>query len=173
VQNILPDKFRISTIIGPGRDPPEDVPDTESAYIGLYTVVIALILLSGGTLSEPKLDRFLRRMNADRTTPVDSTDKLLVRMAKEGYILKVKEAHGGEEVVDYMVGPRGKIEVGKEGAASFVRHIYGNTTEDLEQRLPRSLQLTSDDGEGQHEAAAVVQSARKPGRVRRRDSDDD
>lgn len=141
LQNILPDQYRTADIMGPGPEPPEDDVDADSAYIGLYTTIISLILLSGGTLSESKLDRFLKRMNAEQSTPVDSTDKLLTRMIKEAYIVRVKDSSSGEELVDYMVGPRGKVEVGKEGVANFVRTVYGGGSEDLEQRLTRSLGL--------------------------------
>ncbi|PVI01261.1 MAGE-domain-containing protein [Periconia macrospinosa] len=174
LQSMLPDAYRTPNIVGPGREPPEDEPDTEAAYIGLYTAVIAFIFLSGGTLSEGKLDRQLRRMNADRITPVDSTEKVLARMAREGYIVKIKDSGSGDDVIDYMVGPRGKVEVGKEGAANLVRAVYGDGPEDLEQRLNRSLGLGSEDGEAVHDEVSNAQPApRRVGRPRRRDSDDD
>ncbi|KAF1958490.1 MAGE-domain-containing protein [Byssothecium circinans] len=147
LKNILPDEYRTRNIIGPGPEPPENEVDMEAAYSGFYTVIISLILLSGGSLSEGKLDRFLRRMNADRTTPVDNTEKVIARMVKEGYLEKVKETSGGEEIIDYMVGPRGKVEVGKEGVANLVRALYGDVTEDIEQRLKRSLGLEYGDVE--------------------------
>lgn len=150
------------------------MPDVDGAYIGLYTTVVSLILLAGGSLPEAKLDRFLRRMNADRTTPVDNTEKVLTRMAKDGYIVKIKDSNGGDELIDYMVGPRGKIEVGKEGAANLVRAVYGENVQDLEQRLTRSLGIGGEEGETVYEEATPVQSAaRRPGRPRRRGSDED
>lgn len=137
--------------MGPGIAPDsahEDegppVPDLESAYIGLYTTIISLILLSGGSLSEGKLDRFMKRMNAADTMPIDTTDKALARMAKDGYIVKIKETQGGEQTVDYIVGPRGKVEVGKHGVANFVSTVYGDNVEDLDERLQRSLGLAEE-----------------------------
>lgn len=32
---------------------------------------------------------------------------------------------GGEEIIEFMVGPRGKIEVGSSGVAGLVREVYG------------------------------------------------
>ena len=167
--------------MGPGIAPEnEDMADVDGAYIGLYTMVISLILLSGGTLSEGKLDRFLKRMNASDTTPVDTTEKVLARMAKDGYIVKIKDPQGGEETVDYMVGPRGKVEIGKDGVASFVRTVYGNDVEDLDQRLKRSLGLgeaaeTPVVGSDLAPSVEPVQdAARRPGRRRQRaDSGDE
>lgn len=59
---------------------------------------------------------------------------------------------GGEEVIEYMVGPRGKVEVGESGVAGLVREVYGRTTSteengteasrDFEKRLDRSLAAT-------------------------------
>ncbi|KAJ4304855.1 hypothetical protein N0V90_000383 [Kalmusia sp. IMI 367209] len=174
LQTILPERYRKLDVIGPGREPEDDAPDLDGSYIGLYSMIIALILLSGGTLSENKLDRFMKRMNAGETTPLDTTDRVLARMQKDGYIVKIKDSSSGEEVVDYMVGPRGKVEVGKEGVANLVRHVYGHDIEDLEQRLTRSLGLGEErDGgaaNGEEPAAAV---ARRPGRPRKQEAEDD
>jgi hypothetical protein len=171
VQNILPEKYRSLPFMGPGIAPEDDnrdVPDQDSAYIALYSMVITLILLSGGTLSEGKLDRFLKRMNAGDTTPIDTTDKTLARMAKDGYVVKIKDTQGAEEIVDYIVGPRGKVEVGKQGAANLVRTVYGDNVEDLEGRLKRSLGLGEDgeaDGvDGEPAARPVQHIERRPGR---------
>lgn len=77
---------------------------------------------------------------------------------------------GGEEIIEYMVGPRGKVEVGMQGVAGLVREVYGRSAdaedmtamerdqmEEFEQRLARSLGMrrpdraeaeNGDDGEG-------------------------
>lgn len=177
----MPEEYRSLDCMGPGIVPDvKDDADVDAAYIGLYSMVITLILLSGGTLSEGKLDRFLKRMNADESTPVDTSEKVLVRMAKDGYIVKIKDSSGAEETIDYMVGPRGKVEVGKNGAANLVRTVYGDDVQDLDQRLKRSLGL--DEGENSAANGALAQSvepvqevAQRAGRPRRRrdDSDDE
>lgn len=136
----LPEKFRTPAILPPPRIPTSAA---ESAYVALYTFVISVIYLAGGQLPEEKLERYLKRTNADQTTPVDKTDKLLNRMIKEGYIVRTKDSSGGEEIVEYMVGPRGKVEVGEQGVAGLVRTVYGEgATEDLEKRIERSLGLS-------------------------------
>ena len=116
----------------------------ESTYIALYTFVISLIYLSGGqNLAESKLERYLKRCNADDYTPLDKTDKLLKRMEKEGYIIRVREREaGGEEMVSFVVGPRGRVEVGERGVAGTVRKVYGKRdveADELEKKLERSL----------------------------------
>lgn len=84
--------------------------------------------------------RYLKRMNVDQNSPLGNTDDVLKRMAKEGYIVKVKESHTGEDLFDYHVGPRGKVEVSDEAIANVVRSVYsGDPVGDLEQRLDRSL----------------------------------
>lgn len=97
----------------------------ESAYTGLYTFIIGLILLNGGSLQEQKLDRYLSRVNAETYTPIDRTDRFLQRLCKEGYLLRNREMDGGDEIIEYMVGPRGKVEVGARGVAGLVREVYG------------------------------------------------
>lgn len=176
LSNALPAAFRTPEVMPPPRIPTSE---TESAYVGLYTMIISLITLSGGTLSEGKLDRFLKRMNAQTATPIGYTEEVLKRMVKDGYIVKVKDT-SGEEVTDYYVGPRGKVEVGEESIANLVRKVYaGSNVQDLEQRLSRSLGIT--EGNTAHPQPAVGADAtptqsgarRGVGRPRRRREGED
>ncbi|ORY01172.1 MAGE family-domain-containing protein [Clohesyomyces aquaticus] len=180
LQTALPDRLRIPEIISPPSVPTAEI---ESSYVGFYSMIISLISLSGGSLPEGRLDRFLKRMNAETSTPVDRTDKVLARMIKEGYIVKIKDSSSGEDIVDYMVGPRGKAEVGDEGVANLVRTVSGNGIQDLEQRLNRSLGIAERSAPGEASQAAVngaggasapAAARRGPGRPRRRiPSDED
>lgn len=176
--NVLPDRYRVPEIIAPSRIPTSEM---ESAYVGLYTMIISLISLSGGSLPETKLERFLKRTNADQTTPVDKTDKLLARMIKEGYIVKLKETNAGEEIVDYMVGPRGKAEVGDDGVIGLVKTVYGDSaTEDLDRRLERSLGIsarkppsTQQMANGDEAGPSTQSTVRRGGRPRRPRSEEE
>ncbi|OCK84236.1 MAGE-domain-containing protein [Lepidopterella palustris CBS 459.81] len=167
--NVLPARFRDPSILSPPRVP---TTEAESAYVGLYTFIVTLISLAGGTLPEAKLDRYLKRTNADQSTPVDKTDKLLARMIKEGYIVKVKDNASGEEMVDYMVGPRGKVEVGDNGVTGLVTSVYGEEgPDDLEKRIERSLGISERrPGTQTNGAASSTQNGTQkgPGRPRRR-----
>lgn len=83
-------------------------------------------------------------MNADNyVLNGEKTEKILKRMEREGYIVKVRERDGGgEESVDYIVGPRGKAEIGEKGVAGVVRKVYAKKdaeADELEKRLVRSL----------------------------------
>lgn len=73
----------------------------------------------------------------------EKTEKVLKRMEREGYIVRVRERDGGgEESIDYVVGPRGKAEIGEKGVAGVVRKVYGKKdaeADELEKRLVRSL----------------------------------
>jgi len=137
LRSILPEKFRIPGIMPPPKVPTQQI---EEAYVGLYSFVVSVIMLAGGRLPEAKLERYLKRTNADQSTPVDTKEKVLARMEKEGYIQRVREMNAGEETVEYLVGPRGKMEVGEEGMAGMVKMVYGNSlNEEARQRLERSL----------------------------------
>ncbi|EAW23134.1 MAGE domain-containing protein [Aspergillus fischeri NRRL 181] len=144
----LPLAYRKPEILPPTKAP------LEGTYTGLYSFIIAVILLNGGSLPEQKLERYLKRTNADTYTPVDRTDRFLQRLCKEGYLIRNREMDGGEEIIEYMVGPRGKVEVGVQGVAGLVREVYGcqgavegdDSTpaeraqmEEFESRLARSL----------------------------------
>lgn len=140
-----------STIPPPLRAPsilqPPAVPTSasESAYVGLYTFILSLIYLSPGqTIPESRLEKHLKRMNADNyVLSGEKTERVLKKMEKEGYIVRVRERDGGgEETVDFVVGPRGKAEVGERGIAGVVRKVWGKMgteRDELEKRLVRSL----------------------------------
>ncbi|KAF2032392.1 MAGE-domain-containing protein [Setomelanomma holmii] len=169
LQTILPEQYRIPEIVGPSRPVTDDEISREDSYVGLYTMVIALITISGGRIPEGKLDRAFRRMNANQSTPLGSKDKTLTLMAKDGYIATVKE----EETVDYIVGPRGKVEVGRDGFANFIRMLYGEDGDpgELEKRIERTLNV-ADAFNGsaapvQPAVAASQTAGRKRGRPRR------
>jgi hypothetical protein len=155
----LPAKYHVPGMLSPSAAPTEEA---ESAYIGLYTFVISLIYLKGGMLPEAALDRYLRRTNADQTTPVDRTEKLLQRMVKDGYVNKVKDNSSGEEKVDYIVGPRGKVEVGEDGVAQFIKNVWGtDDAADLHMQIERSLTLVPKPGRAR---TATPKPVRKPKR---------
>ena len=138
----LPPRFRKPNILPPAQIPS---PASEAAYVGLTSFILALIYLSpSSSISEPRLEKHLKRMNADNyVLHGEKTEKVLKRMEKEQYIVKVRERDGGgEETVDYVVGPRGKVEVGERGVAGLVKRVYNKKdaeADELERRLVRSL----------------------------------
>lgn len=126
LSTILPLAYRNPSILVPTKAPSAS---TESTYTALYSFIIAVIMLNGGSLPEQKLERYLARTNSDQYTPIDKTEKLLQRLCKEGYLVRTREVEGGEESIDYSVGPRGKVEVGTSGVAGLVREVYGYGSE--------------------------------------------
>ena len=147
--------------------PPPKVPtsETEGAYIGLYTFLISVISLSGGSIGEAKLERYLKRTNADQSTPIDKTEKLLARLCKEGYLVKVKDSSAGEEIVEYMVGPRGKVEVDVDAITGMARTVYGEgAMDDLDDRVRRSMGLDENKRKKKKKKKARKGSASTPGR---------
>ncbi|KAH8811407.1 MAGE family-domain-containing protein [Xylogone sp. PMI_703] len=134
---ILPSAYRIPAIIPPSIVPSEA---EEAAYVAICTVIVSLIALNGGQLPEHKLDRYLSRMNIEENMPMDKTQNVLQKMIKQGYVIKVKDRIGDEETIEWMVGPRGRTEIGNRGVQGLVKEIYGeDAPEDLDKRLQRSL----------------------------------
>ena len=166
LRSILPEEYRANeTILRPAKVPSSQ---TEAAYIGLYTFIISVISLSGGTIGEAKLERYLKRTNAEQYTPIDKTEKLLQRMAKEGYIVKLRDTSGGEEVTEYMVGPRGKLEVGADGVMGVARTVYAGDEvdmDDLDAKLRRNLGME----EGARRGGRLVDSQQAADDAGRRD----
>ena len=95
-------------------------------------------------MAEGRLESALARMNADTYfLNGERTENILKKMERQGYIIKIRERDGGgEESVDYIVGPRGKAEIGERGIAGMVRRVYNKKDaekDELERRLARSL----------------------------------
>lgn len=86
----------------------------------------------------------------DETTPftnsnafgaLDKTEKLLKRMEKDGYVVKIRDNSSGEETIDWVMGSRGKVEVGDVGVMNVVKTVYGDVEDEaeLQRKLERSL----------------------------------
>ena len=101
----LPPELRHQEILPPAAIPTSD---DEALYTGIYTVVVALISLSGGTLNDSKMERYLKRVHLDDATPVEGYEKpalLLKRMERDGYIVRIKETGpSGEEAAAHHLG---------------------------------------------------------------------
>ena len=140
--SILPARYRKPSVLRPSQIPSTGA---EASYVGLTTFILALIYLSPSqTISESRLEKHLKRMNADNYVLAgEKTEKVLKRMERESYIVKVRERDmGGEESVEYVIGSRGKVEVGERGVAGLVKTVYGKKdaeADELERRLVRSL----------------------------------
>ena len=143
----LPAKFREHDILPPPKAP---TAETEAQYAALYTFVVSCIMLNGGSLADSRLERYLSRVNANEVTPftqsggsamMDKTEKLLKRMERDGYVVRIRDTTGGDEVIEWMVGPRGKVEIGDQGVRGMVKEVYGDIgdPQELNRRLERSL----------------------------------
>ncbi|KAI8957725.1 MAGE-domain-containing protein [Daldinia sp. FL1419] len=133
----LPPEYKSQSIIAPSR-----IPSTseEAAYVGFYTMVISLIVLNGGELSDTKLRRYLTRMNASQNLPMDKTDNVLQKIVRQGYVDKVVErSDGDEDAVTWCIGPRGRIEVPPESIAGVITEVWGELPDDFFKKLQRSL----------------------------------
>lgn len=133
--------FRKPAVLPPMKTPSVEL---EAQYTGFCTWMVTIIMLSTNKrVSEHKMESYLTKMNADVSVAGDRTDRVLKRMEREGYITKIKERDGGgEETVDWVVGPRGKVEIGEAGVAGMVRDVYSakdDELETLEDQLDNSL----------------------------------
>ncbi|KAF2160449.1 hypothetical protein M409DRAFT_70417 [Zasmidium cellare ATCC 36951] len=146
--SILPSNFRDPAIIQPLSAP---TAVDESKYTAVYTVLVSMIRLSGGALPDAKMERSLQRLQMEDNTPVvdfEKTEKLMKRLEKDGYIVRIKESTGtGEDDVYWTVGPRGKVEIGDNGVRGLTKAVYGEqeseTAEDeLERKIDRSLGIS-------------------------------
>ncbi|KAI1823743.1 MAGE protein [Xylaria intraflava] len=133
----LPKEYKAQPIIGPSR-----IPNTadEAAYVAFYTIIISIITLSGGELSEMRLKRYLTRLNASQNLPMDKTENILQKLIRQGYLDKVVErVEGDEDSITWCVGPRGKVEVSPHSIAQVVSEVWGDPPDDFDKKLEKSL----------------------------------
>lgn len=163
--------------------------ESESTYTALYSFILSLIYLNKGALADGKMERYLKRVNVDSYTPLGSIEKLMQRMSKEGYIEKRRDTSSGEEVVEWVAGPRGRMEVGAKGVASMVQMVYAGAggpgqgkveEQELASKLERSLGIKlrperdqDEDMEEAEEPPPAQQQRRSKRAAQRDDSDDD
>ncbi|KAL8393360.1 hypothetical protein RB595_003218 [Gaeumannomyces hyphopodioides] len=137
----IPEPYRSAVIIPPSKIQSSDA---EAIHVGLYSLIITIITLNGGELSDHKLKRYLQRMNANVNTPLEKTEAMLQRLIRQGYIVKTVERNpqSDEDAITWHVGPRGKQEVTHEAIASIAREVYGAAANDeLEKKLHASLRI--------------------------------
>ncbi|EMR61723.1 hypothetical protein MGN70_012594 [Eutypa lata] len=146
--SILPVEYKSHAIIAPARVPSSQ---EEASYIGFYTMIISLIVLSGSELSDMKLRRHLGRLNASQNLPMDKTDNVLQKLVRQGYLDKVVDkSDGDEDTITWCVGPRGKVEIPPQSIAAFVTEVWGEPPDDFNKKLHKSLGLQEtrqDEGE--------------------------
>ncbi|KAF5988606.1 non-structural maintenance of chromosome element 3 [Fusarium coicis] len=164
--SILPEAYRHASILAPSKTPSAD---DEATYAGFYTMVISVISLSGGELSDQKLKRYLQRLNADRNVSMDKTEIVLKRMEKQGYVVRRVErpplGQDGDLTTTWHVGPRGKEEVGVDGVMGMTREVYGDSwNDDNEKKLRASLNIRdAPQQDGDEDDEAVGEGSRMQG----------
>lgn len=169
--SILPSAFHHPDILPPSAVPTEG---EEGKYTGIYSVIVALISLSGGQLNDSKLERYMKRVHLEDSTPVEGYEKpamLMKRMEKDGYIVRIRETGpGGEEDVCWILGPRAKVEIGDAGVRGLTSCVYGDPegaeAEDLERRIARSLGVGERPGDLQRQTQGGAEK-KKRGRPRK------
>ncbi|EXF80263.1 MAGE family protein [Colletotrichum fioriniae PJ7] len=153
LSSTLPSEYRAPTILAPSKAPSTDA---EASYVGFYTMIVTIIFLSGGEMSEQKLRRHLNRLNAEANVAVEKTEDVLKRMQTQGYVVrKVQknagtQAQDGSEDITWLIGPRGLEEIGAEGAAGLVRSVWADQADaELEKKIEASFGIRpAEDGDG-------------------------
>lgn len=166
--SVLPEAYRTARIMAPSRIISAD---DEAAYVGFYTLVISLIRINGGEMSEAMLRRYLTRLNAEMNTFNDTkTEDTLAKLQRQGYLVKnvdkdAKQHGEADMATTWYVGPRGKVEVNDESVAGLVREVWGPEEQgaELEKKLQASLSIRErdqeEDGEDANGNKTIVEEA--------------
>ena len=169
--NMLPYEFRDPAILGLPAAPTSAI---DAEYTAIYTILVSAIMLSGGQLPDVKMDRYLRKLGIDDRTPVpgyEKNEQLMKRLEKDGYLYKLKESTaGGEEDTYYVVGPRGRVEIGEEGVLGLTRTVMppgDDEEEDLERKVMRSLGIADKPAAGKSSTQQDGGATQKKGRKRK------
>ncbi|KND88018.1 hypothetical protein TOPH_07281 [Tolypocladium ophioglossoides CBS 100239] len=163
LSSTLPEPYRSASVLKPSKTPSAD---DEATYVAFYTMVVSLIWLNAGELSDQKLKRYLMRLNADQNVSNEKTEVTLKKMERHGYVVRKVErppiGQDGEQTIRWHVGPRAKEEVGLDGVMGMVREVYGEWSPDLEKKLRSNLGLKAraaagavEDGDGAGESSRM------------------
>ncbi|KAF7544923.1 hypothetical protein G7Z17_g9578 [Cylindrodendrum hubeiense] len=162
LSSTLPKAYRTATILPPSKTPSAD---DEATYAAFYTMVISMIWLNSGELSDQKLKRYLTRLNADQNVSMDKTEIILKRMENQRYVIKKTDrppvGQDGDLMISWHVGPRAKEEVGLDGVMGMVREVYGEWNPDLEKKLCSSLNIKERTAEEEDEVVEEDVSRRQ------------
>lgn len=102
----------------------------EGVFSGIIMIVLSLIIMNGGTISDELLIKYLSQLQMDNNTPIGNIDKALKEMVKKGYLEKIKDditSMNEEKGYTYFLGPRGKTEIDPEGLTTFIQKIQNDT----------------------------------------------
>jgi hypothetical protein len=164
LSSILPSEYRSASILAPSKSPSSD---DEATFAAFSTLVVSCIWLSGGELSDQKLNRHLTRLNADQNVSAEKTEAVLKRMEKQNYVVKRVDrppvGQDGEHSITWHIGPRAKDEIGLDGVMGMTREVYGDTEPELEKKLRASLGIKQSGAD----AAAEEEEVGEPSRSRR------
>ncbi|RFU80994.1 hypothetical protein TARUN_1209 [Trichoderma arundinaceum] len=141
LSSTLPEAHRSASILRPSKVPSAE---QEAIYSAFYTMVVSMIWLNGGELSEQKLQRCLLRLNADRMLASERTEVVMKRLERQGYVIKKVDrppvGYEGDQTITWHVGPRAKEEIGLDGVMGLVREVHDHPDdEDFDKKLRLSL----------------------------------
>ncbi|KAI7489613.1 major facilitator superfamily transporter [Hortaea werneckii] len=163
----LPPQYREAEIVQPSAIPTSD---QEATYTGICTLLTSIVSLHGGSLPDAKFERYLRRLLLEDNTPVAAqpkTDELMKRIIRDGYVLKISDDIGtGDREIYWVVGPRGKVEIGDDGVRGLVKSVYGEVEEDVEEDLERKINKSL--GVAEREAAKRQAAQQQNGEKKKR-----
>ncbi|KAI6950615.1 major facilitator superfamily transporter [Hortaea werneckii] len=163
----LPPQYREAEIVQPSAIPTSD---QEATYTGICTLLTSIVSLHGGSLPDAKFERYLRRLLLEDNTPVAAqpkTEELMKRIIRDGYVLKISDDIGtGDREIYWVVGPRGKVEIGDDGVRGLVKSVYGEVEEDVEEDLERKINKSL--GVAEREAAKRQAAQQQNGEKKKR-----
>ncbi|KAF3768816.1 MAGE-domain-containing protein [Cryphonectria parasitica EP155] len=159
--SILPKAYKNPKILAPSR---LISADEEAAYVGFYTLIVSLVRISGGEVSDSVLKRHLRRLNAETNAFADyKTEDILAKLQRQGYLVKTgdrqAQQHGqADSNTTWFIGPRGKVELDDEAVAGLIREVWGPVTDadanELEEKLANTLEIQAGQSNGDSVADA-------------------
>lgn len=115
----------------------EPVSTKERTYMGYVTLIVSLIVFSGGTLNKMVLLEYLKRLNVPDQTSLGTIDNIFSQMRKNGYILTHVIQVGDTTRTILSLAPRAKVEFGNmEGMLGFYKETVGDEfSESQEEKL--------------------------------------
>lgn len=120
--------------------------ENDRNYNAVLMVVLIIVIMSDEQCcSENRATSFLERLKWFPTTPVGPYDEVVSKMARQGYIERIKDDQSADGAYNLHVGPRGKLETlqNREELFSVISRVYGHEDDETAQeRLQRIIRDT-------------------------------
>lgn len=124
--------------------------ESERNYNAVVMIILIIVVMSDDqTCTENRVISILERLSWTPQTSAGPFDEVITKMTRQAYVERVKDDQSVDGSYNLFVGPRGKMETlwNREDLLSLIVTIYGDTSEEAQERMKTLIDSTFDEDE--------------------------